>query len=61
MPMYAILGIAGSLLGLVFAAYSSVDYAQHLDRHLHDVHCSLIPGLVEIDLEVMWLLAHFVP
>jgi Vitamin K epoxide reductase family len=43
---YAIFGIAGSLLGLVFAAYSSVDYAEHLDRHLHDVHCSLIPGLV---------------
>jgi hypothetical protein len=43
---YAILGMVGSLLGLVFAAYSSIDYAQHLDRHLHDVHCSLIPGLV---------------
>src|SRR5262245_24120665 len=43
---FAVLGIAGSLLGLVFAAYSSVDYAEHLDRHLHDVHCSLIPGLV---------------
>src|SRR5882757_8144241 len=38
--------MAGSLLGLVFAAYSSIDYAQHLDRHLHDVHCSLIPWLV---------------
>jgi hypothetical protein len=44
--LYAILGIAGSFLGLVFAALSSVDYAEHLDRHLHDVHCSLIPGLV---------------
>jgi hypothetical protein len=43
---FAIFGVAGSLLGLVFAAYSSVDYAEHLDRHLHDVHCSLIPGLV---------------
>jgi uncharacterized membrane protein len=41
----AILGIVASVAGLVFAAYSSVDYAQHLDRHLHDVHCSLIPGL----------------
>jgi uncharacterized membrane protein len=43
---YAVLGIAGSFLGLVFAALSSIDYAEHLDRHLHDVHCSLIPGLV---------------
>lgn len=38
-------GVVGSALGLVFASYSSVDYAQHLDRRLHDVHCSLIPGL----------------
>jgi uncharacterized membrane protein len=41
----AVLGAAASLLGLVFAAYSSVDYAAHLDRRLHDVHCSLVPGL----------------
>src|SRR4051794_11107628 len=41
----AILGLTGSLLGLVFASYSTVDYAQHLDRRLHDVHCSFIPGL----------------
>jgi len=39
------MGLAASVLGLIFAAYSSVDYARHLDRHLHDVHCSLIPGL----------------
>jgi uncharacterized membrane protein len=43
---HAVFGIAGSFLGLVFAALSTVDYAEHLDRHLHDVHCSLIPGLV---------------
>src|SRR5258705_5802729 len=43
---YAVFGIVGSVLGLVFAGYSTVDYAEHLDRHLHDVHCSLIPGLV---------------
>src|SRR6266540_1600003 len=42
---FAILGIVASILGLTFAALSSIDYAQHLDRHLHDVHCSLIPGL----------------
>src|SRR5262249_24407821 len=42
---FAIMGIVASAAGLAFAAYSSVDYAQHLDRHLHDVHCSLIPGL----------------
>jgi hypothetical protein len=37
--------VVASILGLTFATLSSVDYARHLDRHLHDVHCSLIPGL----------------
>src|SRR5262245_33136363 len=43
---HTIFKIADSLLRLVFSALSTVDYAEHLDRHLHDVHCSLIPGLV---------------
>lgn len=41
----AVLGLSGSALGLVFAGLSTLDYARHLDRKLHDVHCSLIPGL----------------
>ena len=41
----AIIGGVASILGLTFAAYSSADYAAHLDRRLHDVHCSLVPGL----------------
>jgi uncharacterized membrane protein len=41
----AALAALASLLGLMFAAYSSVDYAAHLDRRLHDVHCSLVPGV----------------
>jgi hypothetical protein len=36
--------LVGAVLGLVFATYSTVDYAAHLDRRLHDVHCSVIPG-----------------
>ncbi len=40
----AILTVAGAVLGLVFAAYSTYDYAQHLDRQVHGVHCSFIPG-----------------
>jgi uncharacterized membrane protein len=39
-----ILALIGSLLGLLFASYSTMDYAEHLDRGLHDVHCSFIPG-----------------
>ncbi len=40
----AIVAVFGALLGLLFASYSTVDYAAHLDRQLHDVHCSVIPG-----------------
>lgn len=41
----AAIALAASVLGLVFAAYSTFDYVQHLDRQLHDVHCSIVPGL----------------
>jgi uncharacterized membrane protein len=40
----AAIALVASALGLIFASYSTLDYAQHLDRHLHDVHCSFIPG-----------------
>ncbi len=40
----ALLALVGSGFGLLFASYSTLDYAEHLDRGLHDVHCSLIPG-----------------
>ncbi len=40
----AAIALLGALLGLVFSTYSTVDYAAHLDRRLHDVHCSVIPG-----------------
>jgi len=36
--------LGGALLGLIFAAYSTGDYAAHLDRQVHAVHCSFIPG-----------------
>src|SRR5579871_1999277 len=40
----ATLALVASLFGLVFAAYSTYDYAQQLDRQVHAVHCSFIPG-----------------
>ncbi len=40
----AVLALIASLLGLLFASNSTLDYAKHLDRRLHDVHCSFIPG-----------------
>lgn len=42
-----ILGVVASALGLFFAAFSTHDYALHLDRQLHGTHCSFIPGLDE--------------
>ena len=40
----ALLALFACLLGLVFAYNSTADYASHLDRQLHDMHCSFIPG-----------------
>lgn len=40
----AIVALVASTLGLLFASYSTFDYAEHLDRRLHDIHCSIIPG-----------------
>jgi uncharacterized membrane protein len=41
----AVLALFASLLGLAFAISSTIDYASHLDRQIHDIHCSFIPGL----------------
>ena len=41
----AAVALVASLLGLTFAGLSSVDYTKHLDRQIHDVHCSYVPGL----------------
>ncbi len=39
-----ILVMTAAVLGLVAAVYSTYDYALHLDRQMHSVHCSFIPG-----------------
>lgn len=41
----AALALGAAILGLIFAALSSVDYTKHLDRQVHDIHCSYVPGL----------------
>lgn len=38
------IGAVGAALGLYFGWVSTTDYAKHLDRNLHDLHCSFIPG-----------------
>jgi len=40
----AALALFGAVLGLLFATYSTSDYAAHLDRQVHAIHCSFIPG-----------------
>ncbi|MCU0656321.1 MAG: hypothetical protein MUF64_14040 [Polyangiaceae bacterium] len=40
-----VLGSVASALGVFFSAFSTHDYALHLDRQLHSTHCSFVPGL----------------
>ncbi|MFO0660536.1 MAG: vitamin K epoxide reductase family protein [Polyangiaceae bacterium] len=42
-----ILGVVASAMGIFFAGFSTHDYALHLDRQLHNTHCSFIPGLTD--------------
>jgi len=39
-----IIATAGAVLGSIFAALSTSDFMQHLDRQVHAIHCSFIPG-----------------
>ncbi len=43
--LYTILVLAGAALGLLFAGFSTYDFARHLDRQVHSVNCSFVPGL----------------
>ncbi len=45
---FAVSGIAATL-GLVFATFSTYDFVQHLDRQVHGIHCSFIPGLASTE------------
>src|SRR6266566_1992413 len=37
--------LVGAAIGLVFAGISTYDFVQHLDRQVHSLHCSFIPGV----------------
>jgi uncharacterized membrane protein len=43
------LAAVGHLAGLVFASFSTSDFVRHLDRQVHGLHCSFIPGLTAPD------------
>jgi uncharacterized membrane protein len=42
---FAVLFLVAAFLGLVFASLSTSDFVQHLDREVHSIHCSFVPGL----------------
>jgi uncharacterized membrane protein len=42
---YTILFIVAAAAGLFFAGFSTHDFVEHLDRQVHSIHCSFIPGL----------------
>jgi len=42
---YAIAALVFSLAGFGFASFSTLDFAEHLDRQVHGIHCSFIPGV----------------
>ena len=37
--------LVAATVGVVFAAVSTYDFVQHLDRQVHTLHCSFIPGV----------------
>jgi uncharacterized membrane protein len=44
-PPWLAVVLVGAVIGLVFAAISTYDFVQHLDRQVHNLHCSFIPGV----------------
>lgn len=44
-----ILAAVGFALGLFFSGFSTFDFVSHLDRQVHGLHCSFIPGLTSTD------------
>lgn len=42
-PFLLVTGVA-AILGALFAGVSTSDFISHLDRQVHSIHCSFIPG-----------------
>lgn len=43
--IHALVAFLAAALGAVFSALSTLDFVQHLDRQVHSLHCSFIPGV----------------
>jgi uncharacterized membrane protein len=48
-PTWLVVVLVGAALGLLFAGISTYDFVQHLDRQVHSLHCSFIPGATHAD------------
>lgn len=46
---FTILFILAALAGAWFTGFATLDFASHLDRQVHDIHCAWAPGLVSGD------------
>lgn len=46
---FAVVFVLAAAAGLVFAGFSTSDFVEHLDRQVHSIHCSFIPGLANPD------------
>ena len=46
---FLILFCVAATAGLVFSGFSTHDFVQHLDRQVHSITCSFIPGLADPD------------
>jgi uncharacterized membrane protein len=46
---WAVLTLVAATAGLAFASVSTSDFAAHLDRQVHGLHCSFLPGLAATD------------
>ncbi len=43
--VWSVVVVLGAVVGFVFAAVSTYDFVAHLDRQVHGVHCSFLPGI----------------
>jgi len=41
---WLIVVIVGAVVGALFAGIATYDFVQHLDRQVHSIHCSFVPG-----------------
>src|SRR5262245_49230155 len=41
----AAVALVAALVGFIFGGSATLDYSKHLDRQIHDIHCSYSPGL----------------